>query len=124
MRRAIPIAFLAVSACSTPSAGTAALINAGIGAAAAGASRASGGCYAACPTGTSCNPTTGLCDALPCHGRCSENEHCDNTGLFDRCVSGREGGPDIEIGKNPAEPRTTTPEAGKDTPGGKTSTPP
>src|SRR5215510_10129622 len=118
MRLAIFTALLALSACKSP-AGSAALVNLGIGAAAAGASRASGGCYAACPPGTACNADTGLCDALPCHGRCRENEHCDTSGLFDRCVSGREGGPDIEVGKYLTEPRTTAPEPGKDAPGGK-----
>jgi hypothetical protein len=50
-----------------------------------------------------CNLNTGFCDTLPCHGRCSEDEHCDTHGLFDRYLPGKEGAPDIEIGRDPAE---------------------
>lgn len=49
---------------------------------AAAISRATGGCIAACPPGTSCNAQTGLCDTQPCRGRCEPDEVCEN----DRCV--------------------------------------
>ncbi len=124
MRLAIALLLLTFFGCShqTPAAAGAAL-NLAIGAAAAGTSRALGGCYAACPTGTTCNPKTGLCDTIPCHGRCSESEHCDISGLFDRCVPGKARGPDIEIGRNPSEPRTTEPEDAKDPPAAKPKDP-
>ena len=46
------------------------------------ASRAVGGCYAACPPGTGCNEATGLCDTRPCRDLCRADEVCQN----DRCV--------------------------------------
>lgn len=46
------------------------------------ASRALGGCVAACPPGTSCNEKTGLCDTLPCRGMCQHDEVCQN----ERCI--------------------------------------
>jgi hypothetical protein len=50
--------------------------------------RHSGGCYANCPPGTTCNPATGLCDDQPCHGRCSSEQICDTTsGPFPQCVA-------------------------------------
>jgi hypothetical protein len=85
MRLLSAIGLLSVGACARP-AGTAAIINMGVAAAASGVSRAYGECYAACPTGNTCNPATGCCDTLPCHRRCSEDEHCDTRGLFDRCL--------------------------------------
>jgi hypothetical protein len=121
MRLLIGIALFAVAAC-TRAAGTAAILNMGIAAAASGVSRAYGGCYAACPTSTTCNPATGYCDTLPCHGRCSEDEHCDASGLFDRCLPGREGGPDVEIGRDPSEGSTTSPAENKDAPAKPNST--
>ena len=50
------------------------------------ASRAGGGCYAACPPGTTCNAGTGYCDTLPCRGACNSDQECDSTGVLDRCV--------------------------------------
>jgi hypothetical protein len=55
-------------------------VGAAIGGAAA--SRALGGCVASCPPGTVCNTQTGLCDRVPCGGRCAPEELCDN----DRCI--------------------------------------
>jgi hypothetical protein len=58
------------------------------------ASKAAGGCYAGhpdlpmggCPVGTVCNRVTGMCDRLPCHGYCPEDQHCDEK--LDACVAG------------------------------------
>ncbi|MBK7862264.1 MAG: hypothetical protein IPJ65_27385 [Archangiaceae bacterium] len=63
-----------------PGVGALPSVGAAIGAAAV--SRAVGGCVASCPPGTTCNPDTGLCDTLPCHGRCAADEVCQN----ERCV--------------------------------------
>lgn len=53
------------------------------------ANREAGGCYAACFPGTTCNPKTGYCEALPCHGHCRPAELCLNDGqLNERCEAG------------------------------------
>lgn len=46
-----------------------------------GVSRASGGCYAACPTGTHCIEATGYCEPLPCRGQCGDGEKCGSDGV-------------------------------------------
>ena len=48
--------------------------------------RSAGGCYSICTAGTVCNPDSGLCDPLPCYGRCGPDERCDRSGGEDRCV--------------------------------------
>jgi hypothetical protein len=70
---------------ATSGAAATALANTAIAATASGISRASGGCYANCPTGTTCNPKTGLCDEVPCRGRCAPGEVCDEKALFPSC---------------------------------------
>jgi hypothetical protein len=84
---------LAASLCGCAAAGGAgamtavnAALNTGLALGAAGVSRATGGCYASCPDGTTCDTATGLCDPLPCRGRCAANEVCDQTGPLERCV--------------------------------------
>jgi hypothetical protein len=62
------------------------LIGAAMGLTAAGVSRSQGGCYAACPVGTTCNKATGYCDELPCRDRCSANEICDTTLAEPACM--------------------------------------
>jgi hypothetical protein len=47
-------------------------------------SRASGGCFAACPVGTVCNENTGLCERMPCRGFCPSDQRCDVP--TDQCV--------------------------------------
>ena len=64
-----------------------ALVNTAIAVTASGVSRANGGCYAACPTGTTCDPTTGYCVSLPCRGRCKANEQCVENGIDGQCVA-------------------------------------
>lgn len=65
-----------------------AVLMTGIAAASAGISRAAGGCYSACPPGTSCNTATGLCDALPCRGQCGPGQRCE-TSPIEHCVLDR-----------------------------------
>lgn len=83
-----------LSGCVTPMGGVnpaaAAAMTSAVALGASGISRASGGCYAACPTGTSCNAKTGLCDALPCRGLCASNERCEMSGVMERCMPGAE----------------------------------
>src|SRR5688572_11913219 len=62
-------------------------------------SRTSGGCYADCPPGTKCNRETGVCDELPCRGRCAHNEHC----VRGICQPGPE--PTLEVIRDSDAPR-------------------
>lgn len=91
-------AVLAAAACNT-SGGSSSLASAAIATAvavtAAGVSRAQGGCVAACPPGTACNPATGFCDPLPCRGACQAHEWCEKVGRTERCVRARSA--DLEI---------------------------
>ncbi|WP_224245370.1 hypothetical protein [Hyalangium gracile] len=84
------VALLALSAgCQSSGSGGAAdaAINTAIAVAASGVSRAQGGCYAACPTGTTCDTTTGYCVSLPCRGRCKAHEQCVEDGIQSRCIA-------------------------------------
>jgi hypothetical protein len=60
----------------------------GLAAGSAVAERAAGGCIATCTNGTVCNPKSGLCEVLPCRGRCGSGEHCEQTYSGDKCVPG------------------------------------
>lgn len=71
---------------AAPHAITNAVIGTALAATASGVSRATGGCYASCPTGSVCNGETGLCEQMPCDGRCAVNERCEISGITDRCV--------------------------------------
>ena len=53
-----------------------------------GGQRATGGCVASCTNGTTCNPRTGFCEALPCRGLCGSEEHCENSFAESKCVPG------------------------------------
>ena len=64
-----------------------AIVNTAIAATASGISRANGGCYAACPPGTTCDPATGYCITLPCRGRCKAHEQCVENGIEAQCVA-------------------------------------
>ena len=72
---------------SAPNALAGAVIGTALGLTASAVSRVNGGCYASCPTGTTCNEVTGLCEPLPCRGRCSRDEVCDTTSTVPQCVS-------------------------------------
>lgn len=81
-----------------------AVANSAIAAAASGVSRATGNCYAACPEGTTCDRSTGLCEALPCRGRCATNERCELNPL-ERCVPLSE--VELKINRPPPPERVT-----------------
>jgi hypothetical protein len=86
----IAVALLALAAgCKSGGSGDAAsaVINTTIAVAASGVSRSQGGCYASCPPGTSCDPSTGYCVSLPCRGQCKAHEQCVEDGLKSRCVA-------------------------------------
>lgn len=81
------IVLMVLSACAAaPGAVAGAAINTTVAVTASAVSRASGGCYAACPVGTQCNRSTGFCDPLPCRGLCSTDEVCEINAVGERCV--------------------------------------
>jgi hypothetical protein len=62
-------------------------VTAGLGVAAAGIYRAStGGCWADCRPGTTCDEPSGTCVPLPCGGDCPAGTHCFHEGSEDRCI--------------------------------------
>ncbi|KFE58424.1 hypothetical protein [Hyalangium minutum] len=65
----------------------AAIINTTVAVAASGVSRSQGGCFSACAPGTTCDPNTGYCVALPCRGRCKDHEQCVEDGFKSQCVA-------------------------------------
>jgi hypothetical protein len=84
------LAALLLAGCHTGSVNTlaGASVTTGLALGASAANRAAGGCYAICTNGTSCNPRTGLCEVLPCRGRCASDEHCEETFAETKCVPG------------------------------------
>lgn len=97
----------AVAGCrSADGAIASALFNTGIAMGSAAVQRASGGCYATCPVGTSCDKATGYCEPLPCRGQCRSDERCVQLGLDERCESLAlpEGGLDVRPAPPPATP--------------------
>lgn len=88
MARVAVTLFLLLAACKTGSSnrlvGAAAISSLAVGAAAA--SRAAGGCIAICTGERYCNPRSGLCEALPCQGKCGSGERCAQTMTDIRCV--------------------------------------
>lgn len=88
----LPMALMvmvALSGCAGAAAGAVAnaAVNTAIAATASGVRRANGECFTPCNPGTSCNHGTGLCDPLPCGGRCNFDEKCESTYVGDKCVS-------------------------------------
>jgi hypothetical protein len=84
------VALLALLAgCQSGGSGAAAsaLINTTIAVATSGVSRSQGGCYAACAPGTTCDPATGYCVALPCRGQCKAHEQCVEDGIKSQCIA-------------------------------------
>lgn len=75
-----------------------AIVNTAIAATASGVSRSNGGCYASCPTGTTCDSATGYCVSLPCRGRCKAHEQCVGSGLDEQCIATSLPG---DVGANP-----------------------
>jgi hypothetical protein len=84
----VALLILQLVSCHTGSsntiAGAAATTSLAVGAAAA--SRAAGGCIAICTGETFCNPRTGLCEGLPCAGKCGAGEKCAQTLTDIRCI--------------------------------------
>jgi hypothetical protein len=86
----LAVALLALPlGCQSGGSGAAAsaLINTTIAVAASGVSRSQGGCYAACPTGTTCDKSTGYCVSLPCRGQCKAHEQCVEDGIQGKCIA-------------------------------------
>lgn len=79
MRIALALLLVASTACAGGGNSNVAnaVIMSAIALGSAGISRANGGCYSSCPTGTACNENTGLCEYLPCRDRCTASEECD-----------------------------------------------
>ena len=91
MRALMCATVLALASCAASTgAVTNAAVGTALGLAGAGISRASGGCYASCPPGTTCNARTGMCDELPCRDRCNANQVCDLDRAVPTCVSAAE----------------------------------
>ena len=89
MRAFALFAALASASCHTGSYSAAgAAANLAIGLSASAISRASGGCYAVCQQGEQCNEKTGLCESLPCKGKCLADETCEETFLGVKCMPG------------------------------------
>lgn len=86
MRTLVVLAVMATGCAVSGAAVTSAIVNTAIATGASAHSRSQGGCYAACPVGTSCNKETGYCDPMPCRGLCRADEQCDQTGPVERCT--------------------------------------
>lgn len=70
-------------------------------------------CYASCPTGTACDPETGLCVRLPCGGKCPADRRCKIVEGKETCVLGE---PDRGVVPLGSEPGATEPGAGDPAP--------
>lgn len=66
---------------------TSALINTAIAGTASGVRRAQGECYTPCNPGYTCNKSTGMCEAIPCGGRCGFDQKCEITAVGEQCVN-------------------------------------
>ncbi len=44
------------------------------------------GCWGQCGAGAECNQETGLCERIPCGGRCSGDSVCEQRGDQEACV--------------------------------------
>lgn len=79
---------LGSSGCVTAGAAvTSAVVNTAVGVGASAVRRANGECYTPCNPGSACNKETGMCDPIPCGGRCRFDERCEQDPVADRCVS-------------------------------------
>jgi hypothetical protein len=76
-----------LSLCGCAGAAGDAMLNTASALGASAVSRSKGGCYASCPTGTTCDKATGLCEQLPCRGACAPYQECLQEGLVHRCVA-------------------------------------
>lgn len=89
--RVLVLVLVTQAGCAGVAAGSVAnaAINTAIAGTVAGVRRANGDCYTVCNPGSACNKSTGMCDPLPCGGRCNFDEKCESTHLGDRCMSRR-----------------------------------
>jgi hypothetical protein len=123
-RGVVMLAVLSLCGCAGDIGG--AVLNTGLALGASAVSRSQGGCYAACPTGTTCNRATGYCDPLPCRGACSPFEECVEEKLSSRCVARR---PDmgtitVQPAQKSSEPKPAEPKPTEPTPSGEQSSEP
>ncbi|QRK04218.1 hypothetical protein JQX13_28545 [Archangium violaceum] len=109
-RGAVMAVVLSLCGCNGAAGGAVlnAALNTGIALGASAASRSSGGCYASCPVGTTCNKATGLCDQIPCRGECDPFEECIEERLTYRCVA--RGPANGTIIVNPSEQKPAEPQ--------------
>lgn len=77
-------------------------------------------CYASCPTGSACDPETGLCVRLPCGGKCPADRRCKIVEGRETCVLGEPDRGVVPLDSEPgaAEPSAAEPGAGDPAPGG------
>ncbi|OJT27064.1 hypothetical protein BO221_03470 [Archangium sp. Cb G35] len=99
--------FLSGCASSASGALSSAALNTAVALGTSAISRSQGGCYAACPVGTTCNEATGYCDPLPCRGECDPFEECIEDKLVYQCVA--QGSPRGNIIVHPSEARSSEP---------------
>jgi hypothetical protein len=92
LRRALGmLVVVSMAGCAGAAAGAVAnaAVNTAIAGTVSGVRRANGDCYTVCNPGSACNRSTGMCDPLPCGGRCNFDEKCESTYLGDKCVSAK-----------------------------------
>lgn len=89
--RALALTMLVLLGGCAASAGavTSAAVNTALGVGVAGVRRANGECYTPCNPGSTCNKSTGMCDPIPCGGKCQFDEKCEITPTGERCVSAK-----------------------------------
>jgi len=85
-------------------AGAQAATNLALGLGASAISRSMGGCYAVCQQGETCNEKNGLCEALPCRGKCRADESCEEGFFGLKCIPG----PALSISTSTAVPAKAT----------------
>lgn len=102
---------LALGGCAGQSAAIAsAAVNSAIMLGTAAARREAGDCYTVCPDGTSCNRATGLCEEIPCRGRCLADEGCVRPpGGLEQCVRRSLTPLRIETRPSPSAPKPAAP---------------
>jgi hypothetical protein len=120
-RVAVMAVVLSLCGCVAGAAGSAAInaaLNTGVALGASAVSRSQGGCYAACPAGTTCNKATGYCDPIPCRGECDPFEECIEEKLIYRCVarSPSNGSIIVNPSQKPAEPPSASPSSAEQKP--------
>ena len=87
--RALLLTMFPLLSCAGAAAGaiTNAAINTAVAGTVSGVRRAQGDCFTICNPGSACNRSTGMCDPIPCGGRCSFDEKWESTYVGDTCVN-------------------------------------